>query len=364
MALAERLTGPASPASRTTCRIRHRPGSGSTQARRSAAPRSGAAMPLFSQGRVAGVLLFMAGEYNVFTPEFTEILERMAENLSFALNKFDQADEKERAEQRVHFLANHDSLTGLPNRDHFNRLLEQKIKACAETQRKCAVLFIDLDRFKVINDSLGHAAGDRLLVEIANRLRACTRTNDIVARLGGDEFVVLLGDVAGPGGNHCRGQAHSCRDRAGDDACGLRVPRHRQHRRRALSRQRHRRRDADQECRYGDVRRQGRRQERRAVLLVGGKIAVGRTALAGRPPAPCARTRPVLACLPAEARCRHASLHRRGGAAALVASGARHGAAVDLHSACGGNRPDRADRPLGPEDRMRTEHAVDARRPA
>ena len=179
---------------------------------------------------------------------------------------------------RVHFLANHDSLTGLPNRDHFNRLLEQKIKACAETQRKCAVLFIDLDRFKVINDFLGHAAGDRLLVEIANRLRACTRTNDIVARLGGDEFVVLLGDVQDRDGNHCRGQAHSCRDRAGDDACGLRVPRHRQHRRRALSRQRHRRRDADQERRYGDVRRQGRRQERRAVLLVRGKIAVGRTA--------------------------------------------------------------------------------------
>jgi diguanylate cyclase (GGDEF)-like protein len=162
---------------------------------RHASPRSGAAMPLFSQGRVAGVLLFVAAEYNVFTPEFTEILERMAENLSFALNKLDQADEKERAEQRVHFLANHDSLTGLPNRDHFNRLLEQKIKACAATQRKCAVLFIDLDRFKVINDSLGHAAGDKLLVEIADRLRACARNNDIVARLGGDEFVVLLGDV-------------------------------------------------------------------------------------------------------------------------------------------------------------------------
>jgi diguanylate cyclase (GGDEF)-like protein len=163
---------------------------------KSASPRSGAAMPLFSQGRVAGVLLFMAAEYNVFTPEFTEILERMAENLSFALNKFDQADEKERAEQRVHFLANHDSLTGLPNRDHFNRLLEQKIKACAATQRKCAVLFIDLDRFKVINDSLGHAAGDKFLIEMAGRLRACARGSDIVARLGGDEFVVLLDEVA------------------------------------------------------------------------------------------------------------------------------------------------------------------------
>jgi diguanylate cyclase (GGDEF)-like protein len=158
-------------------------------------PRSGAAMPLFSQGRVAGVLLFVAAEYNAFTPEFTRILERMAENLSFALNKFDQADEKERAEQRVLFLANHDSLTGLPNRNHFNRLLEQRIGACAAGKRKCAVLFIDLDRFKVINDSLGHAAGDEFLIEIADRLRACTRRNDIVARLGGDEFVVLLGDV-------------------------------------------------------------------------------------------------------------------------------------------------------------------------
>jgi diguanylate cyclase (GGDEF)-like protein len=158
-------------------------------------PRAAAALPLYSQGRVAGVLLFVAAEYNAFTPEFTEILERMAENLSFALNKFDQADDKERAEQRVQFLANHDSLTGLPNRDYFNRLLEQKIKACAEEQRKCAVLFIDLDRFKVINDSLGHAAGDKFLIEMADRLRACARANDIVARLGGDEFVVLLDGV-------------------------------------------------------------------------------------------------------------------------------------------------------------------------
>jgi diguanylate cyclase (GGDEF)-like protein len=161
------------------------------------APRSGAALPLFSQGRVVGVLLFMAAEFGVFTPEFTQILQRMAENLSFALNKFDQTDEKERAEARVHFLANHDSLTGLPNREHFHRLLEARIAACATQSQKCAVLFIDLDRFKVINDSLGHAEGDKLLIEISERLRACTRQDDIVARLGGDEFVVLMGEVAG-----------------------------------------------------------------------------------------------------------------------------------------------------------------------
>ncbi len=160
------------------------------------APRSGAALPLFSRGRVVGVLLFMAPEHDVFTPEFAELLERMAENLSFALTRFDQADEKERAEARVHFLANHDSLTGLPNREHFTRLLEQKLADCAAQSRKCAVLFIDLDRFKVINDSLGHAAGDKLLVEISERLSKCTRKGDIVARLGGDEFVILLGNVA------------------------------------------------------------------------------------------------------------------------------------------------------------------------
>jgi diguanylate cyclase (GGDEF)-like protein len=159
-------------------------------------PRSGAALPLFSRGRVVGVLLFMAAEFGVFTPEFTQILQRMAENLSFALNKFDQTDEKERAEARVYFLANHDSLTGLPNRDYFTRLLEQRIAACAAQSQKCAVLFIDLDRFKVINDSLGHAEGDKLLIEISERLRACTRKDDVVARLGGDEFVVLMGNVA------------------------------------------------------------------------------------------------------------------------------------------------------------------------
>jgi diguanylate cyclase (GGDEF)-like protein len=86
-------------------------------------------------------------------------------------------------------------LTGLPNRALFNQLVEQSIKSAARHQQKCAVLFVDLDRFKVINDSLGHTAGDALLVEIASRLRASVRASDVVARLGGDEFVVLLNDL-------------------------------------------------------------------------------------------------------------------------------------------------------------------------
>jgi len=89
-----------------------------------------------------------------------------------------------------------DSLTSLPNRETFNGLLHHAIEAARRYQRRFAVLFIDLDRFKVINDSLGHEAGDMLLVEIANRLRHTLRSSDVVARLGGDEFVVILEEAA------------------------------------------------------------------------------------------------------------------------------------------------------------------------
>lgn len=101
--------------------------------------------------------------------------------------------------------ARRDALTGLPNRKAFNERLDQLITAtCSESHRKFAVLFIDLDRFKIINDSLGHEVGDELLITISKRLVTATRTGgkrgdnqaeDIVARLGGDEFVILLDDI-------------------------------------------------------------------------------------------------------------------------------------------------------------------------
>jgi diguanylate cyclase (GGDEF)-like protein/PAS domain S-box-containing protein len=94
-------------------------------------------------------------------------------------------------EQRLAHQAVHDPLTGLPNRTQFLDRLRQALERAAGTHRQIAVFFLDLDHFKVVNDSLGHAAGDRLLITIADRLRGMSRANGSVARFGGDEFTVL-----------------------------------------------------------------------------------------------------------------------------------------------------------------------------
>jgi diguanylate cyclase (GGDEF)-like protein len=99
--------------------------------------------------------------------------------------------------ERVEYLAYHDALTELPNRSLFSRLLTQGVSEARRYKRQLAVAFIDLDRFKSINDTLGHDAGDELLVEVASRLKANVRVSDTVARLGGDEFVVLLPEING-----------------------------------------------------------------------------------------------------------------------------------------------------------------------
>jgi diguanylate cyclase (GGDEF)-like protein/PAS domain S-box-containing protein len=102
------------------------------------------------------------------------------------------------AEQKVHELARYDSLTGLPNRNMFVSELDRTIARAARQDGEFAVCFIDLDRFKTINDTLGHDAGDELLQVMADRLRHAVRKSDLVARLGGDEFVVLLEGGPGP----------------------------------------------------------------------------------------------------------------------------------------------------------------------
>jgi diguanylate cyclase (GGDEF)-like protein/PAS domain S-box-containing protein len=106
--------------------------------------------------------------------------------------------ERKLDEERIHFLANHDALTSLPNRAMFNDVLTLAIQNARRYNRNFAVLFIDLDRFKNINDTLGHDAGDKLLQEMGSRLTRTVRASDVVARLGGDEFVVLVQEVAEP----------------------------------------------------------------------------------------------------------------------------------------------------------------------
>jgi diguanylate cyclase (GGDEF)-like protein/PAS domain S-box-containing protein len=103
--------------------------------------------------------------------------------------------QRKRAEEEVAFLAYHDKLTGLPNRALFEEMLESALARAHRHDLAVGVLFLDLDNFKLVNDSLGHHAGDALLQQLGERLSGCTRETDLVARQGGDEFLLLLSDL-------------------------------------------------------------------------------------------------------------------------------------------------------------------------
>lgn len=121
------------------------------------------------------------------------VADRTKELQATNLNLRMQIEERRKAETQLYYEAHHDALTKLPNRAMFTDRLTHALRHIKRhTQHSFAVLFIDLDRFKVINDTLGHHAGDEFLIEIAGRLSECVRENDVLARLGGDEFVILL----------------------------------------------------------------------------------------------------------------------------------------------------------------------------
>ncbi|MDO9141924.1 MAG: EAL domain-containing protein [Methylobacter sp.] len=120
------------------------------------------------------------------------VVRDRSRDIEFYLANFVDISRFKESEERIEHIAHHDSLTGLPNRLHLLIFLEQSMLIATRMSEQLAVMFLDLDRFKNVNDTLGHSVGDELLVQVAARLKSSVRDYDTVARLGGDEFVVVL----------------------------------------------------------------------------------------------------------------------------------------------------------------------------
>ncbi|MBI4205311.1 MAG: diguanylate cyclase [Betaproteobacteria bacterium] len=145
------------------------------------------ALPLTSEDAVIGFWVIYAAEPGFFDIEETRLLSDVAADVSFALDYIAK-------QERLNELAYYDVLTGLSNRNLLHEHLRQALAHASRNDRLVAVVFIDLDRFKWVNDTFGHGGGDRLLKEIGARIASCTREGDIVSRHGGDEFVMVLPD--------------------------------------------------------------------------------------------------------------------------------------------------------------------------
>jgi diguanylate cyclase (GGDEF)-like protein len=118
-----------------------------------------------------------------------------AGSITHYVSSFTDISERKASEERVRHLAYHDPLTGLANRFSLHERLTQALGLARRNKKQLALMLLDLDHFKIINDTLGHPTGDQLLVQVAQRLAASVRQSDFVARLGGDEFVIMLPDI-------------------------------------------------------------------------------------------------------------------------------------------------------------------------
>lgn len=147
------------------------------------------ATPLETQHGIIGALLVKSH------PDCPHYDERDKELLQFVSTQVAAAIERKQLYDRLKSMAQYDQLTQIPNRMLLQERLQQSLERARNSKGRLALLYLDLDKFKLVNDTLGHAAGDLLLQEVAHRLKQCVRETDTVARIGGDEFVVLLDRV-------------------------------------------------------------------------------------------------------------------------------------------------------------------------
>lgn len=150
-------------------------------------------VPLRTRDLVIGVLALYGKQRGAFDPFTIQWVETLARHVSIILSL---ATVRKETAARIFHLTHHDPLTGLPNRILFADRLKQALARAKRYGRGVGVLFVDLDQFKSINDSVGHEAGDALLKIVADRLVRCVRSTDTIARLGGDEFAMVLPDLA------------------------------------------------------------------------------------------------------------------------------------------------------------------------
>ncbi|WP_019616505.1 EAL domain-containing protein [Psychromonas ossibalaenae] len=154
--------------------------------------RSVIVLPLMHKQEAFGVLSIYSLQNNSFEADEVTLMKKLADDLAYGVTAIRTKQNHKLAEKKIAYQAFHDSLTGLPNRAKIMQSLKQSVEHIHKHNGALAILFIDLDDFKLVNDTLGHSAGDELLQQAAKRLKRATRDSDIVARQGGDEFIVLF----------------------------------------------------------------------------------------------------------------------------------------------------------------------------